>query len=170
MCTFVITNFTLVRRKISWTSELSPIQMANISYWLFYYCYIGGPSPTIWRRDRNLFGGHQLQTFPHCGKPQQGTKRQKIESVEGLYCTRPIQCLASSEILTPHPLTAWRVCTPPPPPVLGARGGHTRWVERGRGVNTSSEDARNCSVDALYICKYFVLERDNLKRGAVTVN
>jgi hypothetical protein len=30
--------------------------------------------------------------------------------VEGLYCNRPIQCLASSEILTPpHPLTAWRV-------------------------------------------------------------
>jgi hypothetical protein len=27
-------------------------------------------------------------------------------SVQGLYCKRPIQCLASSEILTPHPLTA----------------------------------------------------------------
>jgi hypothetical protein len=50
-------------------------------------------------------------------------------SVEGLCYKRPIQCLASSEILTPHP-----------------RG------ERG-GVN-SSEDARHCSV--LYICKYFV--------------
>jgi hypothetical protein len=47
--------------------------------------------------------------------------------------------LASSEILTPHPLTAG--------------GGHTRWGERGWGVN-SSEDARHCSV--LYICKYFV--------------
>jgi hypothetical protein len=33
-------------------------------------------------------------------------------SVEGLYCKRPIQCLASSEILTTHPLTARRVCTP----------------------------------------------------------
>ncbi len=35
--------------------------------------------------------------------------------VEGLYCKRSIQCLASSEILTPHPLTARRVCTVYPP-------------------------------------------------------
>jgi hypothetical protein len=34
--------------------------------------------------------------------------------VEGLYCKRPIQCLASSKILTPHSLTARRVCTPLP--------------------------------------------------------
>ncbi len=33
-----------------------------------------------------------------------------LPPVEGFYCTRPIQCLASSEILTPHPLTARRVC------------------------------------------------------------
>ena len=38
-------------------------------------------------------------------------------------------------------------------PASGAGGGHTRWVERVWGVN-SSEDARHCSV--LYICKYFV--------------
>jgi hypothetical protein len=72
--------------------------------------------------------------------------------VEGLYCKRPIQCLASSEILTPHPLTALR-CVPP---AFGAGGGHTRWGERGWGVISSgSEDARHCS--ALYICKYFVV-------------
>ncbi len=62
--------------------------------------------------------------------------------VEGLYCKRPIQCLASSEILTLHRPA-------PPPPAFGAGGGHTRWVERGWGVN-SSEDAKHCSV--LYIC------------------
>jgi hypothetical protein len=39
------------------------------------------------------------------------------------------------------------------PPRRPAEGGHTRWVERGRGVNIL-EDARHCSV--LYICKYFV--------------
>ncbi len=33
-------------------------------------------------------------------------------AVEGLYCKRPIQCLASSDQLTPHPVTARRVCTP----------------------------------------------------------
>jgi hypothetical protein len=44
-------------------------------------------------------------------------------AVEELYCKRPIQCLASSEILTP----------PPPhraasvyPPAFGSGGGHTR--------------------------------------------
>jgi hypothetical protein len=37
-----------------------------------------------------------------------------MANVEGLYCKRPIQCLASSEILTPYPLIARRVCAPPP--------------------------------------------------------
>ncbi len=50
-----------------------------------------------------------------------------VKTVEGLYCKRPIQCLASSEIWPPH-LTARRVC---PSPVFGSGGGHTRWVERG---------------------------------------
>jgi hypothetical protein len=49
----------------------------------------------------------------------------------------------------------------PPPPSLpgecvplaiGAGGGHTRWAERGWGVN-SLEDARHWSV--LCLCKYF---------------
>jgi hypothetical protein len=73
--------------------------------------------------------------------------------VEGLYCKRPIQCLASSEILTPPPPTPSQPgeCVPP---AFGAGGGHTRWVERGWGVN-SSEEARHCSI--LYICKYFFL-------------
>jgi hypothetical protein len=39
-------------------------------------------------------------------------------------------------------------------PAFGAGVGHTRWVERGWGVNIL-EDARHCSV--LYIRKYFVL-------------
>jgi hypothetical protein len=40
------------------------------------------------------------------------------------------------------------------PPAFGAGGGHTRWVERGVGVNIL-EDAGHSSV--LYICKYFVV-------------
>jgi hypothetical protein len=59
--------------------------------------------------------------------------------VERLYCKRPILRLASSKILTPHPLTARRVC---PPPAFGAGGGHTRWVEWGWGVNIL-EDSRH---------------------------
>ncbi len=53
---------------------------------------------------------------------------QKVDPVEQLYCKRPIQCLASSKILTPHPLTARRVCNPPPlvkgeDTLAGWRGG-----------------------------------------------
>jgi hypothetical protein len=73
-----------------------------------------------------------------------------IHIVERLYCKRSILCLASSKIMTPLPLTARRVCTP----AFGAGGGHTRWVERGWGVNIL-EDARHSSV--LYIFKYFVI-------------
>ncbi len=79
--------------------------------------------------------------------------------VEGLYCKRPIQFLASSELLTPpsphRPASVY-------PPAFGAGGGHTRWVERGWGVN-KSEDARHCSV--FYICKYFVLLQPGCFRG-----
>ena len=39
------------------------------------------------------------------------------------------------------------------PPAFGTGVGHTRWVERGWGVNIL-EDARHSSV--LFICKYFV--------------
>jgi hypothetical protein len=35
-----------------------------------------------------------------------------VQVVERFYCKRPIQCLASSKILTPHSPTARRVCTP----------------------------------------------------------
>ncbi len=70
-------------------------------------------------------------------------------TVEGLYCKRPIQCLASSEILTPHP--PHRPASVYPLPLVW--GKDTLLGEEGVGFN-SSEDARHCSV--LYICKYFV--------------
>jgi hypothetical protein len=47
----------------------------------------------------------------------------------------------------PHPLASVY------PPALSAGGGHTRWLERGWGVNIL-EDVRHSSV--LYVCKYFV--------------
>jgi hypothetical protein len=77
--------------------------------------------------------------------------RDSVLARRGLYCKRPIQCLASSEILTPHPLTTRRVCTLPPPPLV--RGEYTLAGWRGGGGVNISEDARYCSV--LYICKYF---------------
>ncbi len=55
---------------------------------------------------------------------------------------------------------------PPTPHAFGAGGGHTRWVEKGWGVN-SSEDAIHSSV--LYTCKYFVLETQGLPEPCVII-
>ncbi len=57
---------------------------------------------------------------------------------------------------TIDPLTARRVCTPPP---LVRREDTLAIVQSGWGVN-STEDARHCSV--LYICKYFVVTKNVL--------
>ncbi len=38
--------------------------------------------------------------------PRLSSSQQNGRTVEGLYCKRPIQCLASSKILIPHPLAA----------------------------------------------------------------
>ncbi len=60
--------------------------------------------------------------------------------LEGLYCKRPIQCLASSKLLTPQPpLHPPSACVLPP--------HQRRWVTHspgceGWGVNSSEEDAR----------------------------
>ncbi len=75
--------------------------------------------------------------------------------VKRLYCKRPIQCLASSKILTTHPLTARRVCITIPPPLPLVRGKDTLAGSRGGWGVKILEDARHSSV--LYICKYFVL-------------
>jgi hypothetical protein len=71
-------------------------------------------------------------------------------SVERLYCKRPILCLASSKILTPHP--PHRPASVYPPPLVRGEDTLAGW-RGGRGVNIL-EDARHSSV--IYICKYFV--------------
>ncbi len=55
--------------------------------------------------------------------------------VEGLYCKRPIQCLASSEILTPPPTSPAGECVPFPPAV---------------------RKTPDTALYSTYICKYFV--------------
>jgi hypothetical protein len=87
-----------------------------------------------------------------CKNPAASLKKIVILCVvERLYCKRPILCLASSKLLTPHPLHRPASVYPPPSwrgedTLAGWRGG---W-----GVNIL-EDARHSSV--LYICTYFVL-------------
>ncbi len=68
------------------------------------------------------------------------------EKVEGLYCKRPIQCLASSAILTPHPSPPGECVTP----AFGAGGGHTRWVERG-GVGSIVRKVRDTALYSIYL-------------------
>ncbi len=78
-----------------------------------------------------------------------------VTYVEGLYCKRPILCLPSSKILTPHPLTARRRgCTPPPPFWCGGRthspGGKSgRWSIFWKTPDTARS--------VLWIRKYFVV-------------
>jgi hypothetical protein len=79
---------------------------------------------------------------PHISQPLWSNGKTKALDVGGLssidfilervYCKRPIQCLSSSKILTTHPLTARRVCTPPPLPPL-VRGEDTLAGWRGGG-------------------------------------
>jgi hypothetical protein len=61
-----------------------------------------GDCPPLRHLGGQLLQEHgRLVALRHC---------QRRIIVEGLYCQRPIQCLESSEILTPHPLTfaTWR--------------------------------------------------------------
>ncbi len=55
--------------------------------------------------------------------------------VEGLYCKRPIQSLASSKILTPHPLTARRVC--PPLPLVRGEDTLAGWKGGGGSIDNA---------------------------------
>jgi hypothetical protein len=52
--------------------------------------------------------------------------------------------------IDPHPLTAQRVCTPP----LGARGGHTRWVEMGWGGQLGRRQALLSTLYTYVLCVY----------------
>ncbi len=81
-----------------------------------------------------------------------GSNGQIVQTVERLYCKRPIQCLASSKISAtpppPHPTSVY------PRLWCGGRGWTNSQGGKGVGVNIM-EDARHCSV--LYIRNYFVL-------------
>ncbi len=111
-------------------------------------------------------GGWPVQNQQECVRGNSQSLCGKIlQDVERLYCKRPIQCLASSKILTPHP--------PPPPPgeCVPSRlwcGGRTHSLGgEGWGFNIS-EDARHSYV--LYICKYLVLQSMIVSKYSSTTN
>jgi hypothetical protein len=85
-------------------------------------------SPTLWRR-RSSRSRHSSRSSPSLTG----------QTVEGLYCKRPIQCLASSKILTPHRPVCVYPPPPPPPPLvrgrtlsLGGEGGGGQYFRRRR--------------------------------------
>jgi hypothetical protein len=68
--------------------------------------------------------------------------RERGRTVEGLYCKRPIQCLASSEILTP-------------PPPLTARRGEDTLAGWRRGGGSTVRKTPDTALYSIYV-KYFV--------------
>ncbi len=66
---------------------------------------------------------------------------ERVKSWRDYYRKRPILCIASSKILTPHPLSARRVCPPPPPPNKGVEGGGVNiWKTRDIGLASYSNN------------------------------
>jgi hypothetical protein len=57
-------------------------------------------------------------------------------TVEGLYSKRPIQCLSSSKILTPHTLNARRLCT------------------QGGGIYGGAHRAEHGTIWLMFCCVY----------------
>ncbi len=81
-------------------------------------------------------------------------------SVEGLYSKRPIQCLASSVILTPHTLTAGECVPRPPAPKAG--GGHMHSLG-GEGVGRSIvPKTPDTALYSIYVSTLWVIPNDCL--------
>ncbi len=81
-------------------------------------------------------------------------KHPFVDPVERLYFKMPIQCLASSKILTHIPSPPGE-CVPWLPSRLWC-GGRTHSLGGERVGGNILEDARHYSV--LYICKYFMVD------------
>ncbi len=70
---------------------------------------------------------------------------------EGLYWKRPIQCLASSEILTPHPTHRPASVYPPPfpPPLVRGEGTIAGWRGGGGSIVRKTPDTALYSIYAI---------------------
>ncbi len=89
--------------------------------WMFVYNYVSADSwvgfaEKINKKDYFLMWRWSIEIVPEISLSpctMDLTIGLMVRPVERLYCKRPIQCLASSKILTPpHHPTAWRLCTP----------------------------------------------------------
>ncbi len=83
--------------------------------------------------------------------PYSKSVSSSLKIVEGLYCKRPIQCLASSEILTPPHRPA---SDHPPPPRFGA-GGRTHSLGGEGGGGSKVRKTPDTALYSTYISKYF---------------
>ncbi len=84
--------------------------------------------------------------------PQFNPRNQTVQTVEGLYCKRPIRCLASSEILTPTPSSPGECI---PPPLVRREDTLAGWRGGGGSIVRKTPDTALESV--LNICNYFVV-------------
>ncbi len=90
-------------------------------------------------------------------QPQHVTPPLWIGTISNPNTVKELYFIQSTEVSVPSSQLAFPASSPGSecvPSWNQKGGGHTRWVERGWGVN-SSEDDRHCSV--LYIRKYFVI-------------
>ncbi len=120
------------------------------------WCWWGQGWPPSCRARGSRIPPLPRRQYPAAGTPARQSGLRHLRKRRGIILSEDIpMSVVFRNIDPPPPHRPGRVCTtyePPPPPAFGAGGGHTRWVERGCGVN-SSEDARHCSV--FYICQYF---------------
>ncbi len=79
------------------------------------------------------------------------------ETVEGLYSKRPIQCLVSSELLTPHPLTARRGGLP----LVRGEDTLAAWRGGGGSLVRKTPDTALYSIYVITLC----LRRWGVGRG-----
>ncbi len=89
-------------------------------------------------------------------------------TVEGLYCKRPIQCLASSEILTPHP--PHRPASVYPPPLwCGGRDTLARGRRGGGSIFRKTPYTAQYSIYVSTLCSLLCAHHSLVRRSTNTL-
>ncbi len=86
------------------------------------------------------------------------------KAVERLYCKRPIQCLASSKILTPPPPSPPGECLSPPPRLWCEGRTHSQGGEGVGGGSIFWKKPDTALYSVHIYCKYFVPIADRFRR------
>jgi hypothetical protein len=125
----------------------------------FHFPFNPSPPPPKLKKTRLLVIMHHW--------PLHSLLFEWVQSVERLYCKRPILCLVSSKILTPHLLTARRLwCVPP----RFWCGGRTHSLG-GKGVGGQYFGRRQTLLCTLHTyCKQFVVQSQYCVKCCALIN